>query len=164
MQKQLLAFALVTVFAGLVLVFHESAAECHWVGNARNRRLWVACARNDEGAEVENATQHALRDLEAFYLQQIEFHRLAANESKLCNYALIGECQFCRDVLQVDQQPDHQTCTVEKQQEKTKNDGWQLCPDAELGFVDDFFVADECALHVTGHETSPSFCEAWDHS
>lgn len=56
-----------------LLCVNEGTSEIHGVGDAWNRCLRVAGARDDDGAEIENTSKYALIDLNAFDLVDIDF-------------------------------------------------------------------------------------------
>ena len=55
-------------------MLHNCALEQHGIRETVTESFRVACPRDDERAEIENATRRALIDLHAFDLTHTEFN------------------------------------------------------------------------------------------
>src|SRR5262252_2710596 len=134
----------------LFLRLEKGTSESERVRNARHGLKRVAATGNDYRAEVEHPPQHALLDLHALDLRDVELDRLAAHEAELGDHPLVGDREFGRAVLEPgwneQEQPDHN-----RRQQHTKEDLRKHRPQADAAEVQHSFALDEGFFDVAGH-------------
>lgn len=99
-----------------LLCFGECLAESEWIADARDRCLWIAATGYDQRTVIEDASQQALLNLNAFDPVQVDFDGAAADETELGDNVLFSDRQFCGNLAQVNSEQDEQSQAEDWQQ------------------------------------------------
>src|SRR5262245_34492390 len=95
----------------LLLRFEKGTPETKRIGDAAHRRKRIAPAGDDDRAEVEHASEHALLHLHTFDLHHIELDRVAADKAELGAHPFVGARESGRGVFDQrrnqDEESDH---------------------------------------------------------
>lgn len=138
----------------LILGLNERLPECHGLRDASDRCLGIACACNDQGAEIEHTTKDLLIDLDTLDLADVYLDCSPTDETMLDDYSLGSNCELSSLVPHIGHGPKDETDAEGWKQHEPEGNEVPKGPQADMSQVNDLLVLDQRTFNIARHAVS----------